>query len=146
MNPLHFQQRPLGQQRPATAGKMGQQWGPRQHLTGFQRVPIENPFCYHSVAVGGFLEDGTSLMYTIKVPTEAVMDIPTTTFFTKFYSKRGHTNSTEHGMIHWHPQASSGLNQRIITPPSRKVCIPSTNQSQNQNSQTPAISQKETTE
>ena len=34
---------------------------PRQHLTGFQRVPIENPFRYRSIAVGGFLEDGTSL-------------------------------------------------------------------------------------
>ena len=41
---------------------MGQQRVPRQHLTGFQRVPIENPFCYRSIAVGGFLEDGTSLV------------------------------------------------------------------------------------
>ena len=62
MNPFHFQQWPLGQQRPATAEKMGQQRVPRQHLTGFQRVPIENPFRYRSIAIGGFLEDGTSLL------------------------------------------------------------------------------------
>ena len=30
---------------------------------GLQRVPIENPFCYRSVAIGGFLEDGTSLCW-----------------------------------------------------------------------------------
>ena len=40
---------------------------PRQHLTGFQRVPVENPFCYRSVANGGFLEDGTSLLRTYRV-------------------------------------------------------------------------------
>ena len=44
MTPLHFQQRPFGQQRLTTAEKMGQQRVPRQHLTGLQRVPIENPF------------------------------------------------------------------------------------------------------
>ena len=42
------------------AEKMGQQRVPRQHSTGFQWVPVENPFHCHSVAVGGFLEDGTS--------------------------------------------------------------------------------------
>ena len=47
---------------PTTAEKTGQQRVPRQHLTGFQRVPVENPFRYRSVAVGGFLEDGTSLL------------------------------------------------------------------------------------
>ena len=36
----------------------------------------------------------------------------------------------------------SGPSQRIITPPSRKVRVPSTNQSRNQNSQTPRIPQE----
>ena len=35
---------------------------PRQHSTGFQRVPVENPFRCRSVAVGAFWEDGTSLV------------------------------------------------------------------------------------
>ena len=34
---------------------------PHQHSTGFQRVPVENPFRCRSVAVGAFWEDGTSL-------------------------------------------------------------------------------------
>ena len=62
MNPLHFQQRPLGQQRLAMAEKKGQQRVPHQHLTGFQWVPVENPFRCRSVTVGGFLEHGTSLV------------------------------------------------------------------------------------
>ena len=45
-------------------------------------------------------------MYTIKVTTETVLYTPTTTFFTRFYSKRDHTNSTKYGMTRWHPQAS----------------------------------------
>ena len=36
----------------------------------------------------------------------------------------------------------SGPSQRIITPPSRKVRVPSTNQSRNQNSRTPRIPQE----
>ena len=36
----------------------------------------------------------------------------------------------------------SGQSQRIITPPSRKVRVPSTNESQNQNSRTPRIPQE----
>ena len=51
----------LGQKRLAMAEKMGQGRMPCQHLTGLQRVPIANPFHYCSVAVGGFLEDVTSL-------------------------------------------------------------------------------------
>ena len=54
----------LLQQQPATAEKMGQQWVPHQHSAGLQRVPIANPFQYRSVVVGGFLEDGTSLIET----------------------------------------------------------------------------------
>ena len=73
MNPLHFQQRPLGQQRSATAEKTGQQRVPHQHGTGFQRVPVENPFRYRSVAVGGFLEDGTSLMSASSNALEALI-------------------------------------------------------------------------
>ena len=34
---------------------------PRQHSTGFQRVPVENPFRCRFVAIGAFWEDGTSL-------------------------------------------------------------------------------------
>ena len=56
MTPLHFQK------RPATVEKMGQQRVPRQHLTGLQRGPIANSFRYRSVAVGGFLEDGTTVL------------------------------------------------------------------------------------
>ena len=63
MTPLQIQQRLLGQQRPATAEKAGQQRVPHKHLTGLQRVPVANPFRYRSVTVGGFLEDGTSLHF-----------------------------------------------------------------------------------
>ena len=65
MTPLHFQEWPLGQQQPATAEKMGQQWVPCQHLTGLQWVPIANPLRYRSVAIGGFWEDGTSLVSAV---------------------------------------------------------------------------------
>ena len=39
-------------------------------------------------------------MHIIKVTTETVLYIPTTTFFIKFHSNRDHTNSTKYGMIH----------------------------------------------
>ena len=58
---MRLQQRPLGQQRPETAEKKGQKQVPRQISMVLQRVPVENPFFYRSVAVGGFLEDRTSL-------------------------------------------------------------------------------------
>ena len=45
------------------AEKMGQQLVPCQHLTGFQWVPVENPFRCRSVAIRGFLEDGTSFLW-----------------------------------------------------------------------------------
>ena len=44
------------------AKKTGQKQVPCYYLTGLQWVPIENPFHYCSIAVGGFLEDGTSLV------------------------------------------------------------------------------------
>ena len=61
MTALQIQQRPLGQQWLATAEKTGQQWVPHQYLTVLQWVPDADPFHYRSFAVGGFLEDGTSL-------------------------------------------------------------------------------------
>ena len=64
MTLLHFQQRPLGQQWLATAEKTDQQWVPRQYLKVLRQISIANPFHYRSVAVGGFLEDGTSLPQT----------------------------------------------------------------------------------
>ena len=61
MNPLHFQQRPLNQQRPATAEKTGQQRVPRQHSMGFQRVPVENPFRCRWGIFGGWNVTGVKL-------------------------------------------------------------------------------------
>ena len=66
MTPLHFEQ------WPAMAGKTGEQRVPHQHLIGLQRLPIENPFHYRSVAVGGFLEDGTSLWASTIVVGESM--------------------------------------------------------------------------
>ena len=38
------------------------------------------------------------VMYTVKVTTETVMDIPTITFFIELHSTRNHTNSTKYSM------------------------------------------------
>ena len=39
--------------------------GPHQILMGLQRVAVANPFYYRSVTVGGFWEDGTSLVDSV---------------------------------------------------------------------------------
>ena len=58
---------------------------------------------------------------------------------------QGH-NHNQYKTMQWYDCSThtcpNGPSQRIITPPSWKVCVPSTNQSQNQNSQTPIIPQE----